>query len=58
MEVTERFKMSKEGDVLIHEYTIVDPLYLAQHYSHSDTSLFWTDKFIPYEWEEFKDDDP
>ena len=58
MEVMERFKMSKEGDVLTHEYTMIDPLYLAEHYSHSDTSLFRTDKFIPYEREDVKDDDP
>ena len=58
MEITERFTMSKEGDVLTREYTIVDPLYLAEPYSHSNTSLFSTERFIPYECEELKDDGP
>jgi hypothetical protein len=58
MEITERFTMSKEGTVLTREYKIVDPLYLAEPYSHSNTSLFSTERFIPYECEELKDDGP
>ena len=58
MEVTEHFTISKEGTVLTREYTIVDPLYLAEPYSHSNTSLFSTERFIPYDCEELKDDGP
>ena len=52
MEITERFTMSKDGTELIREYTIVDPLYLAEPYSHRNSSLYSTDRFIPYECEE------
>lgn len=55
MEITERFTMSKDGTELTREYTIVDPLYLAEPYSHSNSSMYSTDKFIPYECEELKD---
>jgi hypothetical protein len=56
MEVTERFTMSEDGKELTREYTVVDPVYLAQPYSGSNSSLYTTDKFIAYECEELKDD--
>ncbi|MBT5168509.1 MAG: hypothetical protein HN763_05400 [Opitutales bacterium] len=56
MEITERFTMSKDGTELTREYTIVDPHYLAEPYSHSNSSLYSTSKFFPYECEELKDD--
>ena len=52
MEITERFTMSKDGMSLVREYTIVDPLYLAEPYTHRNSSLYSTDRFIPYECEE------
>ena len=55
MEITERFTMSKDGTELTRGYTIVDPLYLAEPYSHSNSSLYSIEKFIPYECEELKD---
>lgn len=55
MEITERFTMSKDGTELTREYTIVDPFYLAEPYSHSNSSMYSIDKFIPYECEELKD---
>lgn len=55
MEITERFSMSVDGSKLRREYTIVDPLYLAEPYTHFNSSLFTTDKFIAYECEELTD---
>ena len=56
MEITERFTLSKDGTVLSREYTVLDPVYLAEPYSYSNASLYTTAKFIPYECEELKDD--
>ncbi len=56
MVVTERFTMSEDGNELLREYTVVDPIYLTEPYSGSNSSLYTTDKFIPYECEELKDD--
>ncbi len=56
MEITERFTMSEDGNELTREYTIVDPEYLAETYSHSNSSFYTTDTFIPYDCEELKDD--
>lgn len=56
MEITERFTMSEDGSELIREYTIVDPVYLAEPNSHSNISLHTSDPFIPTECEELKDD--
>jgi hypothetical protein len=56
MEITERFTMSEHGNELTREYTVVDPVYLAEPYSHRNSSLYTTDPFIPYECEELKDD--
>jgi hypothetical protein len=56
MEITERFTMSEDGNELTREYTVVDPVYLAEPYSHRNSSLYTTDPFIPYECEELKDD--
>lgn len=36
----------------------VNPLYLTEPYSHSNTSLFLTERFIPYDCEELNDDGP
>lgn len=56
MEITERFTMSKDGNELTREYTVVDPVYLAETYSNSNSSLYTIATFIPYECEELKDD--
>lgn len=56
MEITERFSMSGDGIELTREYTVVDPIFLAESYSGSNSSLYTADKFIPYECEELKDD--
>jgi hypothetical protein len=56
MVITERFNMSEDGMELKREYTVVDPVYLAEPYSGSNSSLYTTDKFIPYECEELKDE--
>ena len=56
MEITERFTMSKDGSELTRAYTIVDPVYLAEPYSHLNSSLYTIGTFIPYECEELKDD--
>ena len=56
MVITERFNMSEDGMELKREYTVVDPVYLAEPYSGSNSSLYTTEKFIPYECEELKDE--
>jgi hypothetical protein len=56
MEVTERFTMSEDGMGLIREYTVVDPIYLAEPNSHQNLSLYTSDPFIPTECEELKDE--
>ncbi len=56
MEITERFSMNEDGSELTREYTVVDPVYLAEPYSGSNSSLYTTDTFIPYECEELKDE--
>ena len=48
--------MSKDGNELTREYTVIDPVYLAKPYSGSNSSLYTTDKFIAYECEELMDD--
>ena len=48
--------MSEDGMELKREYTVVDPVYLAEPYSGSNSSLYTTEKFIPYECEELKDE--
>lgn len=56
MEITERFFMNDDGTELTREYTVVDPVYLAEPYSHFNKSIYTTEAFIPYECEELKDD--
>lgn len=56
MEVTERFYMNEDGTELTREYTIVDPVYLAEPHSHLNKSIYTAEAFIPYECEELKDD--
>lgn len=56
MVVTERFSMSEDGSELTRQYTITDPVYLAEPASGSNSSLYTTDRFIPYECEELMDD--
>ena len=56
MEITERFFMNDDGTELTREYTVVDPVYLAEPYSHLNKSIYTTEAFIPYECEELKDD--
>ncbi len=56
MEITERFTMSEDGSTLTREYTVVDPVYLAEPHSHVNTSVYTTDPFIPTECDELKDD--
>lgn len=56
MEITERFTMSEDGSELVREYTVVDPVYLAEPSSHRNVSLYTSDPYIPTECEELKDD--
>jgi hypothetical protein len=56
MEITERFTMSEDGNELTREYSVIDPVYLGETYSGSNSSLYTTDRFIAYECEELKDD--
>ena len=56
MVITERFTMSEDGKELTREYTVVDPLYLAEPYKGSNSSVYTTEAFITYECEELKDD--
>ena len=56
MEITERFTMSDDGSELVREYTVVDPIYLAEPASHRNLSVYTSDPFIPTECEELKDD--
>lgn len=56
MEITERFTMSDDGSQLTREYTVVDPVYLAEPFSGSNSSLYTIDPFTITECEELKDD--
>lgn len=49
MEITERFYLNEDGTELTREYTIVDPVYLAQPHSHRNTSVLTSDPFFPYD---------
>lgn len=56
MVITERFTMSEDGNELTREYTVVDPVYLAEPYKGSNASQHTTEAFITYECVELKDD--
>lgn len=57
MEITERFYLDEAGTELTHEYTITDPVYLAEPYSHMQKSLLTSDPFIPYECDDLTVED-
>lgn len=48
MEITEVFYIDDAGE-LVQEYTITDPVYLAEPHSHLNKSVKTEDPFIPYE---------
>ncbi|OWU69283.1 hypothetical protein ATO2_09495 [Roseovarius sp. 22II1-1F6A] len=48
MEITEVFYIDDAGE-LVQEYTITDPVYLAEPHSHLNRSVKTEDAFIPYE---------
>ena len=52
MEITERFYVNKEGTELTREYTVVDPVYLAQPHSHQNKSQLTSNPFISYDCDE------
>ena len=56
MVITERFTMSEDGNELTRDYTVVDPIYLAEPYKGSNASQHTTEAFITYECVELKDD--
>ena len=49
MEITERFYLDEAGNELKREYTVVDPVYLAQPHTHQNTSVLTSDPFLEYD---------
>ena len=56
MVITERFNMSEDGNELTRNYSVEDPVYLAETYSGSNASVYTTESFIVYECEELMND--
>lgn len=49
MEITEVFYIDDSNGELVQEYTVTDPVYLAEPHSHLNRSVKTDDPFIPYE---------
>ena len=56
MVITEKFSVNEDGTELTREYTVEDPIYLAQPLSHYNKSLRTTNPFIPYDCEDLTED--
>ncbi len=58
MEITERFYVNDTGTELTREYTVVDPIYLAEPHSHQNTSVLTNDPFLDYDCDDLTVDRP
>jgi hypothetical protein len=55
MEIAETFYIDGNGE-LVQEYTITDPVYLAEPHSHLNKSVKTTDAFIPYDCDDLTEE--
>ena len=56
MIITEKFSVNDEGTELTREYTVEDPIYLAQSLTHVNKSQLTSSPFIKYDCEDLTED--